>query len=319
MRDLKKYEWFKRLPEDLLQRVSRLILEKGYGEGEVIFEEGSPGDSLCLVEEGEVAIRRWVDKASGKRKTIAVMEEGDFFGEMAVLDDKPRSASALASKRSKILVLRKDDFWGLIEEEPKTGIANFLLGMNRVMSERLRVANQNFITTFEIGQIMATAATLSHLFDLTLEQLSSAIEKSDASFGALYDEFSEEFIILSKGGKDVERINDRELTGEDSVIKELISSRKWIYIEDEGEREKYSDFFNKICDAKSLMVSPIVREERLLGILFVVSFKEYHAFSQANRLLVGTVASQIGPAIENLKYKEEEENRERLRKRRYSY
>lgn len=318
MRDLREFEWFKRLPDDLLQKVLKLIFEQEYEEGEVVFEEGSPGDALYLVEEGEVAIRRWIDRVNSKRKTIAVMEEGDFFGEMAILDDKPRSASAFASKRSRILALKKDDFWKLIDEEPRTGIAN-LLGMNRVMSQRLRVANQNFITAFEIGQIMATVTNLNDLFDLTLEQLSSAIEKSDASFGACYDEFSEEFIILSRGGKDAGKIGHKELTKEDSIIRELLASRRWVYIEDEEDREKYSDFLNKTCDAKSLIISPVLRNEKLLGILFIASFAEYHAFSQANRLLVGTVASQIGPAIENLKYRQEEENRERLQKHRYSY
>ncbi len=318
MRDLREFELFRNFSDDLLQAVSNLLAERGYEENDVIFKEGGPGDALYLVTEGEVAIRRLIDPRSGKQKTIAIMEKGDFFGEMAIFEDKPRSASAFASKRSKLLTLKKDDFLKLIYEDRKTAIAE-LLGMNRVMSERLRVANQNFITTYEIGQIMATVANLKDLFDLTLEQLSSAIEKSDASFCVFYDEFSEGFPIIAKKGEEAERVNESELTREDSIIKDLLSNRRWIYIESAEERERYPDLLSKIGDGRSWIISPIVRNEKLLGILFIVSFKEYRAFSQANKLLVGTVASQIGAAIENLKYKEEEENRERLQKKKYSY
>jgi CRP-like cAMP-binding protein len=318
MGDLREFELFKNFSDDSLQAVSNLITEKDYEENEAIFMEGEPGNALYFVAEGEVAIRRLIDPWGSRQKTIAIIEKGDFFGEMVIFDDKPRSASAFASTRSKILTLKKNDFWKLICEEPKTAIAK-LLEMNRVMSERLRVANQNFITTYEIGQIMATVTNLEDLFELTLEQLVSAIEKSDASFGALYDEFSEEFMILSKKGKAVEKVRGSDLSKEDSIVKEFLLGRRWIYIEKPEDREQYPDLFSKICDGKSLIISPMVRDEKLLGILFVVSFEEYRAFSQANKLLVGTVAGQIGAAIENLKYKEEEENRERLQKKRYSY
>ena len=318
MLDLKKHELFKNFSDNILSKLSQYVFEKDYEENEIIFKEGDPGDSLCIVEQGEVAIRRLVDKNQTKRKTLAIIEKGDFFGEMAIFEGKPRSASAVASLKTKILFIKKEDFWNLLKEEPGTAVTN-LLAINRAMSERLRVANQNFITTFEVGQIISAVNDMQSLFEQVLEQLAYSMEKADAIFFALYNEFTETFMIVSKKGEEASKIQEEELTKEDSVIKDIIQNKKAIYIENTDMTEEYPDLVHKIFDGKSVIIAPVFLSEKLLGVLFVVCFKEYDAFNQTNKLLAGTVARQLAPAIEDLKHRQEEENRKRLQEKRYNY
>jgi CRP-like cAMP-binding protein len=124
MLDFKKLELFKNFSDNILSKLSQYVFEKDYDENEIIFKEGDPGDSLCIVEQGEVAIRRLVDKNQTKRKTLAIIEKGDFFGEMAIFEGKPRSASAVASLKTKILFIKKEDFWNLLKEEPGTAVTS---------------------------------------------------------------------------------------------------------------------------------------------------------------------------------------------------
>ncbi|MHB8772649.1 MAG: Crp/Fnr family transcriptional regulator [Syntrophales bacterium] len=78
-----------------------------YGDGHVIFEEGSNGDWIYVVEEGAVEISKKVD---GKRLVIEVLRPGDIFGETAYIDKQPRSATAVAKGETVVGVVDRDFF-----------------------------------------------------------------------------------------------------------------------------------------------------------------------------------------------------------------
>ena len=145
MDDLKNFDIFREFSNELIADLSAVRVEKEFEENDVIFHEGDPGDSLHLVKAGEVAIKKLADTMSGEEKAIAMIDKGDFFGEMALFDNKPRSATAYASKKSKVLVLKKEDFLNLMKKDPLTG-ATELLTISRVMSERLRKASKEATT-----------------------------------------------------------------------------------------------------------------------------------------------------------------------------
>jgi CRP-like cAMP-binding protein len=83
-----------------LQRLTGLAISRSYGDGDVLFAENDVSRELFVIGEGEVEITR--DDPSGKTITLARLGSGDFFGEMAFVDDKPRSAAAVA--KSELLV-----------------------------------------------------------------------------------------------------------------------------------------------------------------------------------------------------------------------
>src|SRR5688572_12886015 len=85
---------FNGLPTAVLERLRAAAREQQFTDGEIIFREGDPGDGMYLVQRGTVQISALV--GSDQRQVLTKLPAGEVFGEMAVLDDQPRSASASA-------------------------------------------------------------------------------------------------------------------------------------------------------------------------------------------------------------------------------
>lgn len=109
-----------------------------YKPGEAIFHEGEAGEAMFIIQAGEVRIHK---RVRDRETTLAVLKAGDFFGEMAIIDQEPRSASATAGEEAKILVLSKDIFESQIKTNPK-----IIMAILRKMSERLRHADRQIKT-----------------------------------------------------------------------------------------------------------------------------------------------------------------------------
>ncbi len=90
-------------------------MEKTLNPGEALFHEGDKGDVMYLIKEGQIKITK--GKGPDER-VLAVLKEGDFFGEMAIIDGSPRSASATAISKTSLLVIDKETFKAKIRENP---------------------------------------------------------------------------------------------------------------------------------------------------------------------------------------------------------
>lgn len=110
-----------RLPEEELRALASKGHVHNYRSGAAIFHEGDPGDALHIVIEGGVRIV--VASRKGEEATVALLGPGECVGDLALLDGKPRSASAIASGRTKTLVVRRDDFTQWLAERPKAMFA----------------------------------------------------------------------------------------------------------------------------------------------------------------------------------------------------
>jgi CRP/FNR family transcriptional regulator, cyclic AMP receptor protein len=104
---LRHVSLFATIPTRELGHMAGITEEIVYPAGSSIFAEGDRGDSMFLVVEGEVAIH------SGKVRIATIREEG-YFGEMSILDDEPRSASAAAESDCLLLRIKRDDFHGIL-------------------------------------------------------------------------------------------------------------------------------------------------------------------------------------------------------------
>ncbi len=96
------------------------IIEQGYHDGDIIFEEGEPGNDMYFIEEGKVKI---ISAYRETRKVVAVYEKGDFFGEMALLGGKTRSARAVAVGRTRLLPVTRDTLAAQIPQKPEIAMA----------------------------------------------------------------------------------------------------------------------------------------------------------------------------------------------------
>ncbi len=132
---LKKIPFLSALSPKHLGEVYRLAEELSVGAGDPVFAKRQDADAMFIVLSGRIKI--FTDSASKKRKTFAYLKEGEFFGEMSLLEGTTRTAAAEAVEPSRLLLIRKKDFQRLLARDPK--LALYLL---QTMCERLRRANE---------------------------------------------------------------------------------------------------------------------------------------------------------------------------------
>lgn len=126
---------FADLEPSALTALERVAEARDYEEGAVIVSEEEPGDALFVLLRGRVKVVLY--GASGREMILSIFKTpGDFFGEMSLLDDEPRSASVIASDRSRLLTLSRREFQAHITAHPRTA-----LRVLTELSRRLRRAD----------------------------------------------------------------------------------------------------------------------------------------------------------------------------------
>lgn len=128
---------FRGLDPELIARLAALSRVKRLAKGAVLFQQGDEGDALYGVIAGLVRIS--VANATGREITLGLMEPGDMFGEIALLDGLPRTAGAQAAEDSVILVIDRPHFFELLEAEPR--LARHVI---ELLCERLRQSTDRF-------------------------------------------------------------------------------------------------------------------------------------------------------------------------------
>ena len=118
------------LSETSLRALLGASQETALAKGEIVFEEGEPGRSMYVVLQGKVVIYK-----QGKR--IAVGNPGDYFGEMALIDQSPRSATVVATEDSEIIPIDERLFVILVQDAPY-----FALDVMRTLVDRIRAMNR---------------------------------------------------------------------------------------------------------------------------------------------------------------------------------
>lgn len=114
---------------------AQMAREKSYPKGSVILFEDDPGDSLFVVRDGRVKVVLVAD--DGREVILGILGVGEHFGELALIDDQPRSAHVVAMEDSTLLVLRRDDFRRRVEQSPQVAWALLM-----ELSRRLRRADE---------------------------------------------------------------------------------------------------------------------------------------------------------------------------------
>jgi CRP/FNR family cyclic AMP-dependent transcriptional regulator len=127
---LKGVDLFKSIPGEDLSHIAQITDEIEFGPSQMIFKEGDQGDAMYLIVDGKVRVH------SGEQ-VFAELGQKQCFGEMAILDAEPRSASVTALSDLTLLKIQRDDFTEILAEKPEIS-----QGIIKVLTRRLREANR---------------------------------------------------------------------------------------------------------------------------------------------------------------------------------
>ncbi|MCM2315444.1 MAG: Crp/Fnr family transcriptional regulator [Thermoanaerobaculia bacterium] len=130
----RRFSLFAELDDAELASVAAVAKPRRFARDEVVIREDERGDVFCLIKQGRVKIS--MTSPEGKEIILSTLGPGEFFGEMSLLDDEPRSASVIATEKLEVLTIWQSDFLELLREN--FGITRRLLAE---MSKRLRDAS----------------------------------------------------------------------------------------------------------------------------------------------------------------------------------
>ena len=135
---LANIKMFELLEDDDCLELAKVIDEAHVAAGESLFQAGDPGDSLFIVQSGEIEL--FIKDTAGQKIVLATPSSGDMFGELAMLDYGPRTATAVALQDSDILVLDRDDLVLLFQKKPEAALHMLaaLSSLTRKADELLR-------------------------------------------------------------------------------------------------------------------------------------------------------------------------------------
>jgi CRP-like cAMP-binding protein len=154
---------------DLVKKFSRV-----YNSGKIIFSEGDFGRELFIIIRGEVEIYRIID---GKKRTLAILKDGDIFGELAVIDKFPRSAYAMAIKDTIVLAVNSSAFETVILSNQ-----DFTKKIIKLLSARLRKTNDIVLAIYQKDREEKVLSALNSFYNLELIKknikIKDKIEKS---------------------------------------------------------------------------------------------------------------------------------------------
>ena len=143
---LAKIPVFENLKTTELRHVAGIVHRRQYVAGEYVFFQNDPGLGMYVIEQGEVSVM--LVGGDGVKKELALLKDGDFFGELSLLDESPRSASVIVMTDANLIGFFRPDLFEIMEKTPGTGL-KIVLKVAEMIGERLRNTNQ------ELGKLRA--------------------------------------------------------------------------------------------------------------------------------------------------------------------
>ncbi|MFZ1977483.1 MAG: cyclic nucleotide-binding domain-containing protein [Bacteroidota bacterium] len=118
-----------------LKEVAAIVHRREYRTNEPVFSQGDPGLGMYIIQSGEVAIT--ITGRDGNERELVALNDGDFFGELALLDESPRSANARCKTECLLIGFFRPDLFELIEKKASLGI-KIVLKLSEIVAQRLR-------------------------------------------------------------------------------------------------------------------------------------------------------------------------------------
>lgn len=191
---------FSGLDPDSIRTIARLCQTRRLPAGQTLFVKGDPGDALYGVRRGQIRVESGT--ATGERLTIEVFGPGDLFGEIAVLDGRPRTADAVVGEDVELFVLPRAEFLSHLERDPRLAIRIIELLCGRLRSTNERTEEMLFLPLH--ARLARRLATLAEDFGaellITQDELAGLVGVTRESVNRQLREWRESGIVkLSRG------------------------------------------------------------------------------------------------------------------------
>ncbi len=136
---------FSQLTKKEARKVSQIVHERHYQAGEVMFQMGHPGAAMFIIKKGAIQIVIPNAQGDGSDLELATLKSGSFLGELALLDDSPRSASAIVAESTIAYAFFRSDLNRLIESDPAIG-SKILKELAMIIGQRLKHTNEQLLS-----------------------------------------------------------------------------------------------------------------------------------------------------------------------------
>ncbi len=306
--DLKQIAVLRALDEAALTGLAGVLEERDRADGETIFAEGDPGDAMFFISAGTVRIEKQTGADASSRKTLAVLEAGNYFGEMSLFDQKPRSASAVAAGPTHLLRLSQAAFDALQKEGSRAGM-NVLFAMIRTSGERIRRLNAQVIVYDEIGKAIGESQNLEQLLDVVLHQLCRAT-LADWGLVTLRAQFSDRLEVRGLVDLELTPAQREDIASGMGIVAQALQSPHEQLVRNLAEDETFKSGARLGFETPALLLAPIQVGDQSLGVI-VLGGQQPGQFDANDLNLARGVARQTAQAILNARHREEEKARTR--------
>lgn len=188
--EIRSLALFRHFPDARLEELARVLTARALPAGELVFEDGSAGDELFLLSDGQVRIEKEME-AEGVVE-LAILSPGDVFGEMALIESGPRSARAVAHTDVSLLVLALEDLKRWLGTEPQAAVG-FFVELLRVLSHRLRRSSNGLVLLYDLSQLtLKRFDDAADFLQAALQRIVPHLEGDWSAAAFLYNEFNDE-------------------------------------------------------------------------------------------------------------------------------
>lgn len=304
MEELSAIPAFANISKESLSYLTKLLKEETYTEGQHIVHEGDSADAVYILRSGEVEIRKVINREAGKYKMLAILDEGDIFGEMAVFGEEFRSADVVARRDSRAWKLDYSELFNLLNREPASGVKILQVIMTIIVA-RLKSINNELITLYELGRLLPRLNDIESLSKVVFDLVMNVISSAETGFIAILNIYNEEFDVYQSTGA----LKTDHIDYSNPLAVWMFENKAPILV-----RDTFSDqrFRNIPFLGQSFIASPFLYEDNLLGFILMSNSSRKYAFNYNQMILISTVCSQVGEKINDIERKKEETLRRRL-------
>jgi CRP-like cAMP-binding protein len=304
LQELRLIPIFTNINPETLGSLSKLLKEEKFSRGQCVVREGDHAESMYIIRSGEVEIRKAIHRESEKYKTLAILEEGELFGEMAVFGEEFRSADVIVRKDSALWKVDYNELFNVLRTDPVGGV-KILQVIITILAARIKSLNRELTTLYELGQLLPRLNEMEDLTKAVFELVMANIEPAEIGLLAILNVFNEEFDIYHSS----ETIKEQHIPYKDPLSIWMLENKTPLIVKDTASDPRFKDAF---YSGLSFIAAPFLHEERLLGFILLSHPSNRNAFNYSHMILVSTVCTQVGARLNDLERKNEEILKQRL-------